>query len=266
MKDGGEGVAVPTNGFNLGLFQNNPLLPGFNLTDVINDASPLDISRADWNRSWLNFGGKLFVDIVPFLDIVELSFNMGVWQYDGAVSYLDVKAIGDNPGVLVTGDLPYKNVPLTLKEYNMNYLGLDGTPYAKLQFDASVRKTVLNLWLVKFNAGAGVSMNFSTPVLSSDLIDKVQLDKNISSPEDLVAKFMDPNSGMGKAVVQKILDELFTPRFGAHIVAGARLKLPVIPIGFYVDGKYMIPITKYDENNRINGFGFLVNTGISLSF
>jgi len=121
------------------------------------------------------------------------------------------------------------------------------------------------LWLVKFNAGAGVSLNFTTPILSSSLIEGIQVDKGIKTPEELVAKFMDTNSGMGNAVVEKILAELFTPRYGAHIVAGVRLKAPVVPIGIYVDGKLMIPISKYDENNQVKGLGFLVNTGLSLS-
>lgn len=271
MKKGIDSVAIPTGGFDLGadVFQQLPsaLRPDFSPGDVIG-AAPLTIARnSDLKRSWLNFGGKLFVDVVPFIEIIELSFNLGVWQYEGSVSYLDVNSI--TPEMLLPGNtspFPYKTVPLTLKEYNLNYFGLNETPYAKLNFDLSVRKTVLNLWLVKFNAGAGVSMGFSTPVLSESLIEDVKADKEIKSPEELVAKFTDTKSGMGKAVVTKILDELFTPRWGAHIAAGAILKLPVIPIGIYVDGKYMIPITKYDENGQINGFGFLVNTGLSLSF
>ncbi|MDR2592108.1 MAG: hypothetical protein LBC59_04810 [Chitinispirillales bacterium] len=271
MEKGADSVAIPTNGLDLGanVFQQLPsaLRPSFDPGDVISGATPLIISRnSELKRSWLNFGGKAYVDVVPFLEIIELSFNLGVWQYDGAVSYLDVNNI--TPAMLVPGNterIPYKNVPLTLKEYNLNYFGLNETPYAKLQFDLSVRKTVLNLWLVKFNAGAGVSMGFSTPILSESLIEDVKADKGIKSPEELVAKFMDTKSGMGKAVVEKILDELFTPRWGAHIAAGANLKLPAIPLGIYIDGKLLIPITKFDENKQVNGLGFLVNTGISLS-
>ena len=271
MEKGVDSVDIPTNGLDLGanVFQElpEPLRPNFDPGDIIKGATPLTISRnSDLKRSWLNFGGKAFVDVVPFLEIIELSFNLGVWQYDGSISYLDVNKIA--PSMLLPGNtdpLPYETVPLTLKQYKLNYFGLDETPYAKLQFDLSVRKTVLNLWLVKFNAGAGVSMGFSTPVLSESLIEDVKKDKNIGSPEELVAKFMDTRSGMGKAIVEKILDELFTPRWGAHIAAGANLKLPAIPLGVYVDGKLMIPITKFDENKQVKGLGFLVNTGISLS-
>jgi hypothetical protein len=275
MKDGEDEVKVPSlsDGFDLSAVVVPGLDLGFSSDDIINKDTPfLKMSRSDWKRSALNIGGKLYVDIIPFIDVVELSGNLGVWQYDGSVSYLDVQGISDtlagNPGLLLSGlDLTdkYKLVPLTLKAYKLSFLGLEGTPYAKLHFDLSVRKTVLNLWLVKFNAGAGASLHLATPVLNSHLIDKVQVDKGIETPEELVSKFMDPNSGMGKAVVEKIVKELFTPRWGAHIVAGARLKFPVIPLGAYIDGKLMIPISKYDENGQISGFGFLVNTGLSLS-
>jgi len=275
MKDGEDELKVPSlsNGFDLGAVVVPGLDLGFSAGDIINKDTPfLKMARSDWKRSALNIGGKLFIDIIPFIDMVEVSANLGVWQYDGLVSYLDVegisKTLADNPALGLSGvDLTdkYIPVPLTLKAYNLSFLGLEGTPYAKLHFDASIRKIVLNLWLLKINAGAGASLHFATPVLNSQLIDKVQLDKGIKTPEELVAKFMDPNSGMGKAVVEKITNELFTPRWGAHIVAGARLKLPVIPIGVYVDGKFMIPITNYDENGQVSGFGFLVNTGLSLS-
>jgi len=269
MKDGDDKVEIPGNGFDLGDDAFLPFALGFSSVDIIKGATPLQIFRSDWKRSALNFGGKLFVDVVPFIEIIELSFNLGVWQYDGSVSYLDVDSVSRNKDVLLSGNpsqLPYKNVPLTLKAYDMSYFGLDGTPYAKLQFDLSVRKTVLNLWLVKFNAGAGVSMNFSTPLLSESLIEDVKADKGIKSPEELVAKFMDTKSGMGKAVVEKIRDELFTPRWGAHIAAGANLKFPAVPIGAYIDGKLMIPISKYDENKQVNGLGVLFNTGLALQF
>lgn len=72
------------------------------------------------------------------------------------------------------------------------------------------------------------------------------------------------NGGMGKDIVQKILDETFTPRFGAHIAAGARLK--PAPVGVYVDGKLLIPVGKYDENRQVRSAGFLIDAGLSFSF
>jgi hypothetical protein len=235
------------------------------------DTPFLKMSRSKLERSALNFGGKFFVDIVPYVDIIEGSFNLGVWQYDGKVEYLNVKGISNaavaDPS-LTLSEIPktYEPVAVTLDAYDMSYFGLSKTPYAKLNLDLSVRKIVLNLWLVKFNAGAGMSVHFATPILDEALIDGVKADKGIKSPEELVTEFMKPNSKMGKAIVQKILDELYTPRWGAHIVAGANLKLPTFPLGVYVDGKLMIPISKFDENKQVNALGVLINTGLALQF
>jgi hypothetical protein len=272
MKDGKDSADIPGGGFKLGsfpdLFDSLRLayLDSLGVSTVIDDAPYLKISRSAYERTAINFGGKLFVDAVPLIETVEFSFNLGVWQYDCSASYLDVDSINDNPERLLDGDLPlpYKDVPISLEAHGMSYFGLYATPYAKLQFDVSARKTVLKLWRVRFSAGAGMSAHFATPLLNSGLIDGVRADRGIESPEELVAEFMDPSGGMGEAIVQKILDEIFTPRFGAHIVAGAHLKLSAV--GAYIDGKFLIPISKYDENNQLKNSGFLVNAGVSLSF
>jgi hypothetical protein len=59
---------------------------------------------------------------------------------------------------------------------------------------------------------------------------------------------------------------MMTPHWGCHIDLGVMLKLPVIPLGFYVDGKFMIPFGKMDKNVDIGGLGLLVNSGVSLNF
>jgi hypothetical protein len=230
----------------------------------------LKTSRTEFKRSALNFGGKLFVNVIPVIETIELSFNIGVWQYMGEVSYLDVKGIRDsvvkNLTLPAPGNYPYSVMPLTLKEYGISFLGLEETPYAKLQLDATLRKTVLRLWRVRVGAGAGMSVHFATPILSTGLIEDVKKKKNIKTDEELVENFIDKDKSekMGKAIVDEILDKLFTPRYGAHIAAGAHLKFPLM--GVYVDGKLMIPISDFDDDGQVKGLGFLVNMGLALSF
>jgi len=266
MEGGVDSLDIPVRGIDLGSAYFTALgLSG--RADTVKGAAPLTMSRGGWERSYLNFGGKLYCDVVPFIDVVELSFNLGAWQYDGSVSYLAVDSIDADPSVLLSGGrLPYTELPMTLEAYDMDYFGMSGTPYAKLQFDLSLRKTVYKVWYLRFNAGAGMSVHFATPILNGALLDRVQVDEGISSPEELVARFMDPGSDMGEAVVEKILSELFTPRYGAHVVAGIHFKPPVVPLALYVDGKLMIPISKYDENKRVSGLGVMFNTGLALAF
>jgi hypothetical protein len=236
---------------------------------VIQDARYIKMYCSDWKRSALNFGGKIFVDVIPYIETIELSFNFGVWQYNTVVSYLDVDAIDVDAASGVfklpkAKDLPYDSIPLTLKEYDMNYFGLDGTPYAKLQLDASVRKTVYEWWRVKFNAGVGLSVHFATPLLNMGLIEAVQEDEGIATAEGLVQRFMDDADGIGEKILEKFLEESFSPKFGAHIAAGARLNLSLI--GLYVDGKLLIPLSKYDENRQVRSLGILLNTGLYFPF
>jgi hypothetical protein len=218
--------------------------------------APFSVSGQNWKASPINVGGKVYVDIIPVIDAIEVSCNFGLWQYDGALTYI-------NPNPTGEGDL-YKTIPLTINEQGLNYIGLGGTPYAKLLLDASVRKTLLDLVILKFSAGAGVSVHFATPLLSASLVEDVFGKKEIT--KEFLEGLGDKGNANSKAIVEKIIDEtLGEPVYGAHIIVGAQFKFPVIPVGLYVDGKYMLPFTKFDEDKNISGFGFLVNAGISLS-
>jgi len=241
------------------------LLPDESLTEALGDVDFFYLSRTDWRRSAINFGGKAYIDFIPFIDAVELSCNFGLWQYDGVLNYLDIEGTAD--AMRLGGEEPvYKQLNLTLDNYDMGYFGLTGTPYAKLHFDATVRKTVLNLWLVKFNAGAGVSAHFATPLLSSKLIESA-LDVKID--DEFFANLAAPGgSSYGKKIVEEIVKQaLGKPALGMHLLVGAQAKLPAVPVGIYIDGKFMIPFSKFDDDAGagVKGYGFLINTGLSLS-
>jgi len=264
-----DGLKIPVAGFDMEQVDVFNLPPGMTAGQGILTPSGGDflyVSRAEFRSSFINFGGKVFVDVIPYINTLELSCNFGIWQYDGAVHYLDVDSLGKVPEDWGSpGKYPYKTQELTLEAFDMSYFGLSGTPYAKLQLDASVRKDVFKLSAFRVNAGGGFTVNFTTPVLGGHLVDGVQVDKGYS-PEKMVEELSDPNSKIGEQIVEKILEELFTPRYGMHIVAGAHFKIPVLPIGFYADGKFMIPFSKFDENGQVTGLGFLLNIGAALQF
>ncbi|MCL2181871.1 MAG: hypothetical protein FWB85_00160 [Chitinispirillia bacterium] len=247
-------------------------LGSFKIADLEVGSEALYVSRLQWRNSPLNFGGKVYLDFIPVINAIELSCNFGLWQYDGALHVLNPqKTLGnvtlDNP----IPELVHDEIPLTLKNTGLSYVGLSGTPYAKLHFDASVRKQILDLWLIKFNGGAGVSAHFATPLLSNALVEKA-LDIKISDDASAaLANLSDPDlaKGAAKKIVQEIIDQaLGKPVIGGHIVLGVQAKLPVIPVGVYVDGKYMFPFSKFDSDaSGVKGFGsgLLFNMGISLS-
>ena len=271
MKDNPkDGLKIPVSGFDMEKVQNVNLPAGVpdGVLSGSNNADFLYVSRAEFRNSYINLGGKVFIDVIPFINTLELSGNFGVWQYDGAVHYLDVDSLGRASGDWNSPEkYPYKTQEITLEKFGRSYFGLSGTPYAKLQLDASVRKDVVKLPLdiLKVNAGGGFTLNFTTPILGGHLVDGVQVEKGYT-PEDMVKELTKKDSDIGSQIVDKILDELFTPRYGMHLVAGVHVKIPALPIGFYGDGKLMIPFTKFDENGDVKGLGFLLNVGAALQF
>jgi hypothetical protein len=67
-------------------------------------------------------------------------------------------------------------------------------------------------------------------------------------------------------VLDEILNKMMTPHFGCHIALGAMVKIPMIPVGIYVDGKYIILFNKLDKYVDIGGNGLLINIGAALAF
>jgi len=243
-------------GFDLSMsMENSGEQINLNLPENPTNAS-LTFSRENWDRSVINFGGKAYIDIIPIIDAIEISCNFGLWNYDGALNF--------------KSDAGNIAIPLGLKDVGLNYMGLDKTPYMKLHLDATIRKNLFKfppvLNIIKLNAGAGASAHFATPVLNGKMIEDIAT-KNNFDLSALVEPNSDASKNFAKAVVQKIIDEsLSEPVFGMHLLLGTQIKLPIIPVGIYVDGKFMIPFSKFDEHADLKGMGFLVNTGISLSF
>lgn len=229
---------------------------------------PAYISRTDW-KSDFGFGGKVYIDIIPFIDAVEISADFGLWEYDGAIWYPSaLKSTANLANPADTSNFVYSKEKLTLDQFGLSYLGLSNTPYAKLQLDATIRKYITRLpkTLKVFNlyGGAGLTVNFATPVLSHQLVQDV-INENSSSNTDLSTLVMANNTVM-KGVVNKIIEGLTQPSYGAHIDLGFMVKIPVVPLGVYVDGKFMIPFGKLDKYVDIGGLGVLLNGGVALAF
>ena len=234
---------------------------------------PIYISRETWERKLVNGGLKIYVDIIPILDAVEVSSNFGLWQYEGSVSYpvsLSVKDNVDYASVKEPTDIfqidSMATIPLTLKNYGAGIGGFDGTPYMKLQFDLTIRKYIFQLpktlKTLRLYGGAGVSLHFATPVLNKELIQDA-IGETIESAGSLTDLAFFSQDKVIESIVKEILANMMTPHFGMHIDLGIMVKIPVVPLGFYVDGKFLIP---FDDMDGLEGWGMLLNSGISLSF
>lgn len=259
-------------------------MSSYNSNLPVLDSLPISVLREGFEAHPLNLGGKVYLDIIPFLDAVEISCNFGVWQYDGSIRYpvsVDTAYVNRNASGISNGNYSkdslfvYDTRPLTLKEFGIGYLGLDKTPYAKLHFDLTVRKNVIKipkrLKIIRVYAGAGASLHFATPVLSAGMVQDVienSLD-NLDGAADLIDELQGnvfENDEVMEKVVKKIIEGLTEPTVGMHIVVGTMVKPPVVPFGIYVDGKFMIPFGAMDPNVDLGGYGVLLNAGLTFGF
>jgi hypothetical protein len=242
---------------------------------------PVYIDRSDWTRTNFNIGGKIYIDAIPVIDAIEASANYGIWEYKGQVRYptslefkSNIPANPQSPDDIFNA--VYDSLPVTLEEFGLKVPGIKYTPYMKLNIDLTIRKYLLRFppklnWF-RLHAGGGASLHFATPMLSKSLIenalgDKLNSAKNVAAlATDLFGTNSSASREISKAIIEEIMGNMMTPHWGCHIDLGVLLKIPVIPLGVYVDGKFMIPFGKMDESVDIGGLGLLVNSGISLTF
>ncbi len=241
------------------------------------DMLPVYIDRTGFQRTVVNFGGKILIDALRYFE-VEVSTNFGLWEYEGLIIYPRSMQWDDNasyqdargPEDLYT--VSYDTLAVTTDALDSKYWGLNNTPYAKVHFDATSRKTFLKspkrLKTLSLYAGGGLSLHFATPVLSAELIEDAITDhlQDAGSTLQAIGPDLLGDPGVMVAVLDQIVGGLTEPKFGLHFVAGTQIKIPVIPVALYVDGKWMIPFGQMDEYVDVNGHGFLVNGGIMLKF
>ncbi len=252
-----------------------------NSTAVANTL-PLMLSRSGFTRSPINFGGKVFIDEIPVIDAVEVSFNIGAWEYLASLKYpngqIKENITKDNINAfLKSGNyeniLQMDEVDLTLDNMGLSYLklfGISKTPYTKFQIDISIRKNIIakpdKTKLFKLYLGAGPSLHMGTPIITPDFIEDVIQSSLEAAGTDFykLGDIGDQNDVM-EMVVEELKDAQKNPTFGMHILAGIMVKIPVIPLGFYFDSKLMIPFSDMDDNVKLDGLGFLLNGGIALA-
>jgi len=119
-------------------------------------------------------------------------------------------------------------------------------PESSSHFDLTIRKNLFEApaKVLRIYAGAGASLHFATPVLNKELIEEalgeaIQGEKPLSFLSGNVFE----NDQLTKKIMKKITRNLMIPHWGCHI-----------------------PFDNVDKYTDLGGFGFLLNTGVSLSF
>ena len=245
---------------------------------------PITISRKDLERSPINFGGKVFLDKIRIIDAIEFSFNFGVYQYESKINY--PAGVRENISqddirlFLENGDysklFTMKSKEILLSDLGLDYLsafGITKTPLVKNHIDLSIRKNLFarprDKKYFKIYLGGGPSLDLSTPVLTPEFVDKVINDAaeitsgNIDEITEALAGDAD---GLMKVIVKKLTDEAKNPTFGIHFIGGTMVKFPVVPLGIYLDGKFLIPFGDIDETVDLGGMGLNINAGVAITF
>ncbi len=194
------------------------------------------------------FGFKAWVDILPFIDI-EGSFNIQFASYNASLW-------AKNPD-----DGTFKEIPMKIE--------LGGTPFAKatpkyiaMNGDISVTKPFsIPLFPIRPYVGAGLTMHWNTFILNNRFVEKVMdkafADGNYPSESDKLAK------ALAEKVVDAAKDEGLNKSIGFHLLAGARFKLPIIPIAAYANVKCYLG-GDYDNDIDAGHFAFEIGGGFAL--
>ncbi|MGM0462201.1 MAG: hypothetical protein ACQEQ4_07255 [Fibrobacterota bacterium] len=235
------------------------LLDEFNLDG---DHNIMYANRTNFEAGNINFGGKAYVDppLLPFS--IETSINFGSWLYDGSITYIDPQKLEDLGPDDITDDNIiselYSTQPITMASLSgEDYFGLDQTPYGKLQLDLSIKKD-LSLPIISPQFGLGPSVHFETPVLSRELIENA-LDMS-QNPQNIIESIDDPDNR--KKILDEITDGAKEPKVGMHFLLGVSVSPPVIPLGVYVDGKYLLVFNNDEYETETNGI--LINAGLQI--
>lgn len=179
---------------------------------VDNPGTDNDITIDQAKVEGLNgFGLKLWIDFLPFVDL-EATTNFQYGYYDLAVVQGNTRVPVKNPL-----DVPFVD---------------DRPVFARSVNDLTVLYPFLKLppvvSIAKLYAGAGLTYVLTTTVLNAEMA-KEAVDKagGATTP-----------AGVSVAMTQQLQDEGLEGGIGFHLVAGAKVKPPVIPLAAFANLKY----------------------------
>jgi len=185
-------------------------------------------------------GFKAWIDL-DFLPVdIEGTLNIAATQYKTSLTIPEVKT--DENGIpkieYTTINLSYSPDP----PYNIIPGGSVDPLFGIVNGDLSVMYPFKDIPLIRPYIGAGFSYFASIPIANYSFAKKM-LNKN----QDLLDALIDTNSEnpeaaekIKKSLVSTLQNESYTTGMGGHIIAGFRIKPPIIPLAIYANGKYYI--------------------------
>lgn len=201
--------------------------------DIVGNEYSYSITRDEISNPFV-FGGQVYLDI----PLVPIGFEAG---FEAAWATYKWTA----PAVL-TDEVGTTDIPLEFIGYDAGASGYsEEFTFGRFSTDFTAKWYVFGfppvVKIFSFYLGAGAGFHFITPLVSEDLI-IAELTKNTTIPTNAPLD----------------IEELVKSNvsIGYHVVTGARIKFPVLPIAFNVDYKW----TWTDENDYgdpTNNFGMI---------
>lgn len=225
-------------------------------------ATAIKFNHQDFSGTMQGFGIKLWVDILPFID-VETTVNIQFGSYDASLWVekqeipLEIELGGTpfgkaNPKfVVMNGDLSI-TYPITFLPIIRPYIG-GGLTYYMNSF-------VLNQDFVK--GVIGDVANDLNDIVNTEITSDMTVEEVEKIQQKKMKKLQDAGEKLKQNVQDKAMDEGLKTSIGGHILVGMRAKLPIIPIAAYANYKYYIG---GDFAEEINFGRHAVELGIGLA-
>ena len=199
--------------------------------DIAGNEYSYSITRDEISNPFV-FGGQVYLDI----PLVPIGF-----EADFEASWAEYKWTA--PAVL-TDEVGATDIPLSFVGYDAGAAGYsEDFSFGRFSTDFTAKWYVFGfppvVKIFSFYVGAGAGFHFITPLVSEKLI-IAELTKNTTIPTSTevdIEELVKSNVSMGY-----------------HIVTGARIKFPVLPIAFNVDYKYTWT-EENDYGDPTNNFG-----------
>jgi len=145
---------------------------------------PIYFDRGNMMRTPFGLGAKIYVDIFPFIDCIELSGDIVMFQYDGKIKYPVSVSVNQTapstPAELLSMiddgmvSVEYDSISTNIEDLASTALpGISKTPYIKLDLGITIRKYIKIPIVGKFirpYGGLGFDCIFATPVPSAGLV------------------------------------------------------------------------------------------------
>ncbi len=218
-------------------------------------------------------GFKIWVDSLTFVDF-EATLNLQYGSYDARIRTEVTKPNLSDP----------TNPALAETAVNEKDLQIDlsGTPFgvARPKFvtmngDLSVTYAFLTnlITIVRPYIGAGVSVFMNTFVMDDDFIKDLVNDQEIqgmligsldgTATEEAEAAAEKNAQLIKEKIKDKAKEQSLNYSIGGHVILGARIRFPYLPIAAYINGKYYFG---NDMPKEVTTSNIAAEAGIGLSF